>query len=104
VVEEHGLLRGAVRALRERGRRPDRLEFLMAPSGDDRLATLLVLQGLASLGSTSKKMVDTVLPISSEPLNTALQAAGFQKLRVLVQMRLDLGQRIPVKGHATRSP
>jgi len=74
------------------------------PSGDERLATLLVQQGLASLGSAAKKMVETTLPGSGEPLVAALEAAGFQTLRVLVQMRLDLGQRIPVRGQATRRP
>lgn len=104
VLEEHGLLRGAVRTLHERGRRPDRFELLMVPSGDERLATLLVQQGLASLGSAAKKMVETTLPGPGEPLVAALEAVGFQTLRVLVQMRLDLGQRIPVKGQATRRP
>ena len=104
VVEDDGLLRGAVRALRELGRRPDRLEFLMAPSGDDRLATLLVLQGLASLGGAAKKMVETTLPGPGEPLIGALEAAGFRKLREQVQMRLDLGRRIPAKGRPPRRP
>jgi hypothetical protein len=49
-------------------------------------------------------MVETTLPGSGEPLVAALEAAGFQTMRVLVQMRLDLGQRIPVKGQAARRP
>jgi hypothetical protein len=42
------------------------------------------------------------LPSPTEPLVTALEAAGFQRLRVLVQMRLDLVHRIPVKDRALR--
>lgn len=98
VVEENGALRGAVRALRERGRRPDRLEVLVSPGCDDRLAATLARQGLASLRRAPKKMVETVLPSPTAPLVAALESAGFQKLRVLVQMRLGLAKRVPARG------
>lgn len=98
VLEENGTICGAVRALRERGRRPDRLEVLVAPEHSGRFEALLVHQGIASLRSISKRMVETVLPRPSEPLLAVLGAAGFQRLRVLAQMRLDLAQRIPVQG------
>jgi len=42
-------------------------------------------------------MVEIVLPSPAEPLVTALEMTGFQKLRVLVQMRLDLAHCVPVK-------
>lgn len=102
VVEEDGAVRGAVRALRERGRRPDRLEVLIAPEHNSRFEAVLVQQGVASLRSAHRKMVEIVLPSPTEPLVTALEAAGFQKLCVLVQMRLDLARHIPVKSQAAR--
>ncbi len=95
VVEEEGAVRGAVRALCERGRRPDRLEVLVAPAYSGRFEGMLVQQGMASLRGVSKKMVETILPSPTEPLVLALEAAGFHKLRVLVQMRLDRVRRIP---------
>jgi len=98
VVEEDGAICGAVRVLRERGRRPDRLEVLVAPECGGRFETILVRQGIVSLRGAPKKTVETVLPSPTEPLVMALEAAGFQKLRVLVQMRLDLAHRIPVRG------
>jgi len=98
VVEEHGGLCGAVRALHERGRRPDRLEVLVAPEQRGCLEATLVRQGVASLNGVSGKMIETVLPNPAESLVIALKAAGFQKLRVLVQMRLDLARRVPVRS------
>lgn len=97
VVEEDGVVRGAVRALHERGRSPDRLEVLVAPEHDSCFEAVLVQQGVTSLRSASRKMVETVLPRPTEPLVAALETAGFQKLRLLVQMRLDLAHCIPVK-------
>ncbi|NIV40353.1 MAG: GNAT family N-acetyltransferase [Anaerolineae bacterium] len=98
VAEENAVLLGAVRALRERGRRPDVLEVLVSPGCSDCLETVLVQRGLASLGRASRKMVETVLPGPTDPLVAALESAGFQKLRVLVQMRLGLSRRIPVRS------
>ncbi len=98
VVEENGMVCGAVRALRERGRRPDRLEVLVEPGHSGRLEAMLVQQGVASLRGAPKKMVEAVLPSPADPLVVVLEAAGFQKLRVLVQMRLDLAHCIPVKN------
>jgi len=90
VIEETGVVCGAVRALRERGRRPDRLEVLVEPGRSGHLEAVLVQRGIASLRGATKKMVETVLPNSTEPLVAALGTVGFQKLRVLVQMRLDM--------------
>ncbi len=98
VIEEGGAVRGAVRALRERGRRPDLLEVLVAPEHNGRFEAVLVQQGVAGLRGASKKMVETMLPSPTEPLVVALEADGFQKLRVLVQMRLNLGRHIAVKS------
>jgi len=97
VVEEDGVIRGAVRTLHERGRRPDRMEVLMSPGVH--LETLLVQRGVAGLRTAHKKMIETILPNPGESLVAALEAVGFQKLRVLVQMRLDLAQPISVRDY-----
>lgn len=90
VIEESDAVRGAVRVLRERGRRPDRLEVLVVPEQSGRLEATLVQRGIASLRGAPKRMVEIVVPGTTKPLVVALEAAGFQELRVLVQMRLDL--------------
>jgi GNAT superfamily N-acetyltransferase len=95
--DEGGEVCGAVRALRERGRRPDRLEVLVKPEFRSRLEAVLVQQGLSSLHGVPKRMVGTILPYPNDALVAALETAGFEKLRVLVQMRLDLSPRIAVK-------
>lgn len=94
VVEEEGTLCGAVRAIHEYGgRRPDQIEILVAPAHDGRFDAWLVQRGLASLRGLSDTMVETILPRPTESLVGALEEAGFQKLRTLVQMRLDLQPR-----------
>jgi ribosomal protein S18 acetylase RimI-like enzyme len=90
VVEEHGTVCGAVRALRERGHRPDRLEVLVAPGQSERFASVLVRRGVASLRSVRKRMTETVLPTPAEHLVAELEAEGFRKVRTLAQMRLEL--------------
>ena len=92
VIERDGAICGAVRVLRERGRRPDQLEVLVSPDHDGRIEGILARQGVASLRGAPKKMVEIMLPATTEPLVVALEAEGFQELRVLVQMRLDLVQ------------
>ncbi len=87
VVEEDKAICGAVRALRERGRWPNQLEILVSPEQDGRLESVLLQQGMASLRDGSKKMIETVLLAPTEPLVDALEEHGFQKERVLVQMR-----------------
>lgn len=98
VIEENGAICGAVRAVRKRGRRPDQLEVLVAPGYSGRFETTLVHQGISSLRLVPKKMIEIVLPSPMESLVTVLEAVGFRKLRVLVQMRLALARHISVKG------
>ena len=93
VIEASGKISGAVRAVHERGRRPDRLEVLVASDQTGSIETVLVQQGIACLHGAARKMVEIVLPNSTEPLVTALEAIGFQKVRVLVQMRLNNPRR-----------
>ena len=87
-----------MRALRECGRRPDRLEVLVASEHSGRLETILVQKGMANLRGAVKKGVETILPNPTEPLITALERVGFRKLRVLVQMQLNLAHHISVTG------
>jgi len=102
MCEEGGEISGAVRTLRELKRRPARLEVLVKPESSGRLETVLLQHGLSSLRGASKRMICTVFPYPNEALMAALEAAGFEKLRVLVQMRLGLSPRIAVKGREWR--
>lgn len=98
VVEEGGQVSGAVRVLRERGRRPDRMEVLIAPGRGESFAQPLVAQGITALHGATRKMVETVLTEEAEAvLIDVLERVGFCRARTLVQMRLDLGQRIWAK-------
>lgn len=90
VIEDNGMICAAVRVLRERGRYPDRLEVLVLPEHAGRFENVLLQQAVASLQGAPKKAVEILLPGVTDSLVTELQAAGFEELRVLVQMRLDL--------------
>jgi ribosomal protein S18 acetylase RimI-like enzyme len=96
VIEEIGVVCGAVRALHQRGRRPNRLEVLVGPSHRGRFENTLVQRGIASLGGGGRKVVEAALSAPPESLVAAMEAAGFQGLHVLIQMRLDLVRRISV--------
>lgn len=87
VVEENGVICGAVRALLERGRWSDRLEILVAPEHSGHLEVVLVQQGMADLRAGSSKMIETVLVVPANSLIDALEGVGFQRERVLIQMR-----------------
>ena len=87
VFEEKESLCGAVRALQERGRRPNRLEILIAPEHSGHLEDVLVRRGVTSLCSVSDKMIEVVLLPSSNLLLEALEEMGFQRACVLIQMR-----------------
>jgi ribosomal protein S18 acetylase RimI-like enzyme len=90
VVEEAGVVRAAVRAVRDRGSRPDQLEVLIAQEATGRFESLLVARGVRSLGGARAKTVETVLAAPSPPLVGALRAAGFSETFTLVQMRADV--------------
>lgn len=98
VVDDGGKICGAVRTLCERGRRADRLEVLVSsePVGD--LETLLVQRGVASLRGAFPRMTLTVLVNPAEPMVSALETVGFQKSCVLIQMYLDLAQRVSARA------
>jgi len=97
VADEGGRVCGAVRVVRERGDHPDRLEVLVGPGHVGQLEAALVHQGLVGL-CRRKKVVETIIPGTAEPLAVALEKAGFQRLHTLVQMRLDFPHHhIPVR-------
>lgn len=87
VVEENKVICGAVRALRERGRWPDRLEVLVAPEHSGHLESVLVQQGMAGLRAGSSKMIETVVVAPANSLVDVLEGVGFHKESVLIQMR-----------------
>jgi ribosomal protein S18 acetylase RimI-like enzyme len=90
VIEDGGEICAAARVLRERGRYPDRLEVLVSPEHTGRFENVLLLQAVASLRGAPKKSVEILLPNATDSLVAGLRAAGFEELRVLLQMRLDL--------------
>ena len=90
VIEEKGTVCAAVRVLRERRGRPDRLEFLVSPECGGRFEDVLVGRAISSLRGAPKKMAEVLLPNPGDSLVTALRMTGFRELRVLIQMRRDL--------------
>lgn len=98
VIEEAGRLVGAVRAIREWGHRPNRLEPLTAPDQAEHLGPLLARKGLASLKGSPDKLIETVLPHPAEAMAPALRELGFKQERQLIQMRKDLTHHIVVKA------
>jgi ribosomal protein S18 acetylase RimI-like enzyme len=90
VIEEGDQVRAAVRSVRERGKHPDRLEVLISPDSVGRFEDVLVRRAVSGLQGGSRKPIEVLLPNATDSLVAALGAADFQKLRVLVQMRLDL--------------
>lgn len=95
VVEGSEGLRGAVRAVRKRGRFPNELEILVEP-GEEGVAPTLVRYGLATLNGSPRKPVGVSLPAWTEALVAALEDEGFEEIRVLVQMKRSLREHIPV--------
>ncbi|MBN1814770.1 MAG: GNAT family N-acetyltransferase [Anaerolineae bacterium] len=90
VIEDEDIVCAAVRILREHGDRPHRLEILVSPEYTGRFEDVLVQQAIISLWGARRKAVEILLPNAVEVLVEALEVVGFQKLRVLAQMRLDL--------------
>jgi ribosomal protein S18 acetylase RimI-like enzyme len=95
VVDADDALRGAVRAVRKVGRFPNQLEILVKSDGR-RVESALVNQGLASLDGSPRKPVEISLAAPTDRLVAALRDADFHETYVLVQMKRQLGHRIPV--------
>jgi hypothetical protein len=96
IAERDGRVCGAVRALRDRPRFPDRLEVLVRTRYVGRLGAALVAKGLASLQRSRSKIVEAVLPGHVEPLAVAMEEAGFRRSHALIQMRLMLPSTLSV--------
>ena len=88
---------GAVRTVRKRGAFPNRMEVLVQPESGSRFEGALVRQGIASLGGPARKPIEISLPEATDSLLAALKEAGFEELRVLIQMKRSLGRRVPVR-------
>jgi hypothetical protein len=93
VVEEGEEIRGAVRVVRERKRRPDRLEVLVSPGREGRFERLLVHRAMSDLRGLYRRMVEIQIPGPSSSLVAVLESLGFRKLRVLVQMQRTMRRR-----------
>jgi ribosomal-protein-alanine N-acetyltransferase len=87
LVEEGGEVQAAVRVLHERSRRPDRLEVLVSPGHGGHSEHILVRRGMASLRALHRRMTEILIPSPTTSLISALEAVGFQELKVLIQMR-----------------
>jgi hypothetical protein len=98
VAEDDGALCGAVRAVRERVRIPDRLELLVREPHVSRLGRMLAARGLASLGRSRRRLAQATLQGQVAPLAAEMEALGFQVSEELVQMRLNLGRAPLVAG------
>ncbi len=98
VAEVDGVLQGAVRAVCHWStrRRFNRMEVLVRPTYTGRFEDVLVRQGVAWLCSRpwgKRGMIEVVLPSPSLAMIQALEAHGFEMLRVLIQMRLNVAPR-----------
>jgi hypothetical protein len=82
--------------VRKRGRFPNQLEILVRTEHEGRTETALVRQGIASLRGSPKKPIEIQLPMPGGQSLTALEEGGFEKLRVLIQMRRSLKYRVSV--------
>ncbi len=89
VIEEMSEVKGAVRALRERARRPNRLEILVAPGWEEALGEVLARRALTGMPRFCEKMISVELPLPESPLVNILKSEGFQSTRVLIQMRYN---------------
>ncbi len=97
--DETGLdeIRGAVRAVHKRGTFPNQVEILVRPGNDVHFEADLVRRGVSSLRGSPNKPIETSLPEATDTSVAALKEAGFQELRVLIQMKRSLGRRISVR-------
>ena len=96
VVPEEGEMRGAVRAVRRSGGQPHRLEVLLSPSAGKGVASSLVRRGLKRMAGLEKPVASAV-PNPRDCVLSALRAAGFREVRVLIQMKRDLKRKVSVR-------
>jgi GNAT superfamily N-acetyltransferase len=91
---------GAVRAVHKSGRFPNQLEILVRTEQQGRVEAPLVRKGIASLKGLARKPIEVQLPMPHGQSLTALEREGFERLRVLIQMKRSLRRRIPVSRKA----
>jgi ribosomal protein S18 acetylase RimI-like enzyme len=89
-------MKGAVRTVQRRGAFPNRMEVLVRPGDNAGFEADLVRQGVANLGRSSRKPIETSLPEATDSLVAALKGEGFRRLRVLIQMKRSLRRRFSV--------
>ncbi len=89
-------IEGAVRTVQRRGVFPNRMEVLVRPGDSAGLGDDLVRQGVANLGRSSRKPIETSLPEATDSLVTALREEDFRELRVLIQMKRSLRRSFSV--------
>lgn len=94
VVPEDSGTRGGVRTVRRHGAFPDQMEVLIRPEDGGILAVELIRRGVASLGSSPNRLIETSVPGTADSLVPVLKDEGFQEQRVLVQMKLSLNDGI----------
>ncbi len=97
VARGTGGIAGAVRAVRERGAFPNRLEILVRPGAED-VGRPLVQRGVASLRGSPGKPIAVALPTGLDLVVTALEDEGFDRTHTLVQMKRGLIRPIRVKS------
>jgi hypothetical protein len=73
------------------------MEVLVRPESSAGFETDLVRQGVASLGGSRHKPIETSLPKATESLVAALREEDFRQLRVLIQMKRSLRRGTSVR-------
>jgi len=73
-----------------RARNDGRLRVWVAPAQQGRYEDRLVRAALASIGGTAQRPVTASVPAAQTAVRAALEAAGFDVLRRLTHMRLDV--------------
>ena len=96
VVDDGDEVCAASRAVRTSGRFPNRLEILVKDQRAGLFEPALVRQGVDSLRGSPKKAIEAQVPLPADSTVAALEGAGFEKLRVLIQMKRSLKYRVSV--------
>jgi GNAT superfamily N-acetyltransferase len=94
VVDRGEGICAAARVVRRSGRFPNQLEILIQAEHEGRLAPVLIPRGIATLKGSPKKPIEIQLPMPSGQSLGALEREGFERLRVLIQMKRSLKYRV----------
>lgn len=88
LAEVSGQVRGLLTVERHRGLSPDRAEWYIHPEARGQVEAALVRLALARLHG--RRQVRANVPTYEEPLLALLRRSGFQEVRTLEQMVLDI--------------